>query len=497
MTRAGALRVPILVFLGSLLFQVAWTIALPAFGGIDEFDHSYRAAAVARGQWVAPASDATRGTGAVMHVPRDIVEAASRQCKDLPYTRSVDCEAQSTLSSGLVTVASGAGRYNPVYYWFAGTPAQMATGADALYIMRLATGLICSALLGLAAWALQLWSRTIWPLVGLLVGMTPVAVYSTSIVAPNGVEITAAAALWCSLAGFGRPGLSTAAQRRLLTAATVSAVVLATVRSLGPLWLAVVVLVAALVHGWRPLWAAVRDNRLWVAACTGVVSLALAASLVWIRSQDSLVIGRSPVKLTHPVKNTVVNVPLWFFQGVAAFPTRGEQAPAVVYACCVTVILTLVVVGWRSADRTLRIAFIATGVASLGIPLAIGIATFAEFGAAWQGRYGLPVAIGLILLPAFALELAGYRHRLQQPLLMSAVAALATAHVVSIVDVFRRTHAGDPHLTWIFPHQAAMVLLASAACVVWVLAVRQLRTNQHEHAVDRTVREPHLAGVTP
>ena len=37
---------------------------MPPFAGIDEFDHAYRAAAAARGQWAIDPVDATRGTGA-------------------------------------------------------------------------------------------------------------------------------------------------------------------------------------------------------------------------------------------------------------------------------------------------------------------------------------------------------------------------------------------------------------------------------------------------
>ena len=68
---------------GVLLVQLAWILTVPPFRGIDEFDHAYRAAAVAHGQWLPRASASVRGHGEY------------------------------------VEVASGAARYNPVFYWLA------------------------------------------------------------------------------------------------------------------------------------------------------------------------------------------------------------------------------------------------------------------------------------------------------------------------------------------------------------------------------------------
>src|SRR4051812_17846045 len=52
--RAGAVngwRVAALVLLATLLAQAAWILAVPPFRGMDEFDHAFRAAGVASGQW--------------------------------------------------------------------------------------------------------------------------------------------------------------------------------------------------------------------------------------------------------------------------------------------------------------------------------------------------------------------------------------------------------------------------------------------------------------
>lgn len=76
----AAVRFGVLTFVGMLLLQTAWILAVPPYHAIDEFDHAYRAAGVARGQWVLTEQPAN-GRGLAVAVPRDMVEAASRQCE--------------------------------------------------------------------------------------------------------------------------------------------------------------------------------------------------------------------------------------------------------------------------------------------------------------------------------------------------------------------------------------------------------------------------------
>ena len=105
---------------------------------------------------------------------------------------------------GSVLVGSGAGQYNPVFYWVVGTAARPFHGAAALYAMRIASALLCLLFMGLAAWAMALGRRGPWSGVGLLLATSPVFVFSTAVAAPNGLEMAAALALWCLLLGLRR-----------------------------------------------------------------------------------------------------------------------------------------------------------------------------------------------------------------------------------------------------------------------------------------------------
>ena len=96
------------------------------------------------------------------------------------------------MTAGLV--ASAAALYPPAFYWIVGTAARPFEGAGSLYAMRVATAALCLIFIALGAWALSL-LPTRWPLVGLVIAVTPVMAYSTAIVAPNGVEMAAGIAL--------------------------------------------------------------------------------------------------------------------------------------------------------------------------------------------------------------------------------------------------------------------------------------------------------------
>ena len=49
----------------------------------------------------------------------------------------------------------------------------------------------------------------------------------------------------------------------------------------------------------------------------------------------------------------------------------------------------------------------AKATAGLALPFASTVSSYDSVGAAWQGRYGLPLAMGIVLLAAYALDRSG------------------------------------------------------------------------------------------
>ena len=205
------LRTPLLFMAGTLLIELAWIWAVPPFRGIDEFDHAYRAASVAEGFWSPEWTEVPNGRGVLLPVPEEIVVDAHEVCDSYEYVGPANCQAVSRLDRGLVMVASAAGRYNPVFYWVVGSPSRLASGSDALYIMRATSALLCSLLVAISAWVIGRWANTRWPFVALALALTPVTLYGFMLPAPNGVEMAAALCLWSGLLGLAslRPEVRT------------------------------------------------------------------------------------------------------------------------------------------------------------------------------------------------------------------------------------------------------------------------------------------------
>lgn len=479
-------RLPLLLFIGSLLMQTAWILALPPFRGIDEFDHAYRAAAVARGEWVAQPASAASGRGQLVTVPRSIVDAATPECETYDYTGPADCRPVLDLGDGLVTVDSSAAAYNPVFYWLVGSPSRIFSGDSALYVMRIMTALLCSAFLALAGWATSLWARSRWPLVGLLVAMSPVAIYSTSIVAPNGLEMVAAIVTWMSLLGLVRRDLDAATQRALILAALPGALTLVTLRSLGPLWLALLLVTVIAAAGARWTVTLVRRHSSLLLVASTLVVAATLASLEWIHVAGTLNPLPNPTPYPNPVGNTLSQLPWWFFQSIAAFPTRTEQAPAVVYMGCILVGLALLVVGYRVAGRQLRMTIALSLALTIGVPVLLGIATYSQRGEIWQGRYGLPFGFGVMLVLGLALDATRPRHRLIRPVLLAGWLLLTVANIVSVANVLIEERSNSPlsgTVHWITPSTWMVVLPMLLGWVCWAAAAKPAR--QPERLVER------------
>ncbi len=427
------------VGVGLLILQLGWVLALPPFAGMDEWDHAYRASAVAHGQWVAPPSDATRGTGAFVRVPTDIVRAAESECERLDYAGADECVG--TAEGSFTQVASGAGRYPPLYYALVGWPSLFLDGAAALYGMRLAGLLLCWGVLMASFASLRRWAS---PLAGYVVclGLTPTVLYASAIVAPNGLEMVSGLALWTALGAIAHDDRSVKGDRLAVMLAVASGSLLLSLRSLGPLWAALILALALLA--WPALWSRIVDlarTRLGALALGWLVAVG-AAAVGWILSQASLEVGRpqlSPMdtteKLLYASKGTVV----WTFQFMGAFPYRNQQAHSVVYACLIAVITTILVLALRRAARRERWSLVLTVTACYVIPFAITVATIQSYGNAWQGRYALPLLLGTLVVGGLVLS----RRVLRPPwwALWGAATLVAIAHTVSATGVLQLEHA--------------------------------------------------------
>lgn len=419
--------------LGMFLIQIAWQLAVPAFRGIDEIDHAYRATSVARGQIIPKLDAVADGRGFAVKAPAGMVSDAVPACKALRYTGPDNCYAiQQEDDSGDVLIASAAEQYSPVYYAIVGWPSLLLDGKAALYFMRLISSLICALILVTAAAIAIRRSRT-WLLLGLIACLTPTMIYSTIVVAPNGLSMSGGLLMWVSWLCVDPRDLPSS--RGLIFIGAVGASVMIAMHNTGLVWAAASIFVFTLL--WWPLKLG-RRNRGPLAFPAILVGTTVVLTLGW-----SLFTGaNSPggrvaddIRLASITEIAALPI-LWVFQSVFSAPRAGGAPHPIVYAIMLGVIFVFCAAGARLATVRVRLAMLALAVTVTLIPLVLTWKTQHVFGLAWQGRYAIPLGAGILLLAAEALHDNTPARRTHVYLLvpLSLAAAIAVMSARSNVD---------------------------------------------------------------
>lgn len=453
-------RLIALALLGTLLVQASWAFVVPPFRGLDEHDHAYKAAAVARGDWSPQHEASDLGWGSFLEVPGDIVAAAAPVCRQFSYTTRHNCEPVVHKSGEIVVVASSAARYNPVYYAVVGSATYVFEGVPALLAMRALSALMCASLLALAILAAHRTSRGPWPGAALILAATPTMLYTMSVTAPNGVEVASAALVWTALLGLRRSN-DHSTDRGLLIMATIGAIPLAMVRGLGPLWLLMIVGSIVALLGAARLRSLARNRTAPV--CVLITCLATIAGAGWTMTAKSVA-----AKGDHGFTDSLwIVVPkqwvLWFFQSVAAFPARDEIAPMLLYIVVFLVWWGFLAIAWRAARMRERVVLTSIVVAASAIPVAATIAVFERMGTAWQGRYAYPFALGFLLVCGAVLDRRGQGRWLHSrwPVWVAAT-TMTIASIIGQLDVLARELNDSPLAgtgAWWAPHPGLVVAL--------------------------------------
>lgn len=449
-------RLFLLVLLGALAMQTAWILALPAFRGSDEFDHVFRAEAVAHGQLLDDGAP-RHGRGGLVKVPGDVVAAAADMCASYAYTGHDNCNPVAHLGSGTVTVASAASRYNPTYYAVVGVMARPFHGAASVFAMRAFTAVLAALLLSWAAVVTARWARNAWPLLGLLVTATPVLIYSTAVAAPNGVGYAAGCLLWAAGLGLveerGRPHVA---------ALTTAALTVMVTHTTGVLWMACIAAVIASLQplgSWREVFHRSPRRLIGAALLIGAGGLACVAWIVLAKTNAL----REPTGSFQPLTFDYLasGQVVWALQTIAAFPLRNDPAPVIVYLLWLAPFLGLLVTGFKTSSARLRLGSLLLLAFWVAVPMALTLVAYAAEGLAWQGRYALPLAAGL---PALAgLALSRYAPGPRQVTFVLTVILCASAQVISCARV--ASLEADKGLAPTFAANApgAIVLIAALA----------------------------------
>lgn len=510
--RSLAVRVFLIAFALSFLLEAAWTYATPLLAAPDEPVQLVKSAAVARGELLGNLADGPQSPQALVQVPAFYAllrwpaadPAHSQICFHSKPTVAASCAASVNTPASLEAVKEAANReawiynarYPPLYYAIVGLASLTGQGSWAVYLMRLASALVSSLFLALAATVCLAWSENRLLRLGFLVAVTPMALFLGGVVNPSGLEISSGIACWSSVLVLVTEN-SSRASRALSFVAAGSAAVFVSTRGLSPFWLVLIALCCALSATPGRLFELFREPRIQL--LSAAVAAVGVLAVVWILKEHATLVYSSVAQVPPQglseltILKTSFHHNVYYLPGmIGIFGWFDTRSPFFTFVLWYAMAIGMTVLGLRSGTWRRRLDIVVIAVGILVVPVLISSSQVRAHGYIWTGRDTLPFAVGLPLVAACAAGLSDRargrtrNRRLPSLFAVAAFVALAGAFyeaerryavgTLGSVKTFLWHHEWQPVTGLVLPLVAELV----ASAVALVLLVR--------------VRPPHLGG---
>jgi hypothetical protein len=468
--RASRLSGPQIWLVSWILFCVLgglWALSSPILSVPDESSHAGYAAAAVRGQIWAPA-DGTRTTVTLPGTYENIHDVTG--CYLLDPNEPAGCAEAFTAQDGEAEVITLAGRYIPAYYMYSGLGSLVADGAHAIYAMRLLTVALVAAFLASAVCSVLARPRPALGLVGLGLAATPMLFFFAGAVNPQAPEIAAAILLWTAGAGLLRrlreePDLPLTFGNADLRRVLISLITLPLIRPLALLWLAIAVVALLLAFG---SWSAIRRllTSRAVLLTLPVFALAVGTNLFWVLVRGALMEGDSlsvyaNLPLGDATQLSVAKLDEEYWQMIGVFGWLSTPAPGLVYVVFSLLLGGLLVLAALQSPARQNLVLAAVVLAVVAVPVLSELASYDTIPFGWQGRYTLPIAVGVPLLLAASDGAATVTARMTDRFLLTVAAGMVVVHSLSFMGALNRHVFGISGFWFISPHGWAPPLPAS------------------------------------
>lgn len=421
----------------------AWSLSTPLGAAPDEPEHLIQAAAVVRGQFDGPRVPVHYGPLLVgrigtVRVPAWVTEITDPQglSLDSPICPTSEaCDIGPPLGSSstrTITSATQFSNYPPLYYLVVGGPTLIATGTGALYGVRILGVLLDSLLIALGLYLLVRYHRRS-VLVGALVALTPSVLFFGSVVNSSGMEIAAGFAAWS--AGLC---IVTAKEpsRTLVILASAAFVALTLSRPTSWVDVLVILVVLGVLAGWKHLREVM--GKLRVFGISLIAALAVSGCFLLIAGKPSLlgIKANPPLSVTSNIWLTLRLMGGQLRQTIGVFGWLDVVAPTWVIALWIVAVVVLVVLAISYSERARR-ALPVLVIAIFLYPFVFETPQLNTVGPYWQGRYWLPLAVGLPLVAAAVLP------ALRRSWALATALLLAVAQIGAFVTTLG-TYNGHP-----------------------------------------------------
>jgi hypothetical protein len=385
---------------------VVWAITTPPFGAGDEPAHVVRAIAIVEhgdlhGEKHGNSPHSFERIVQVPAIYRDSGFQAS--CYAFLPNVTPAC-APFAGSSKEVATPTYAVRHPPTYYAVVAALTAWADPLLGLDLMRAITAAICAALLASATVSLFEPLDSELAGAGMLLALTPMALYLSGVVNPNGPEIAAGIAVWVSgvrLATEGGP-----ISGRLVTRLAIAASVFTLSRETSPFWLLLVALTLFALTTKPRLREIVRERsvRLWAGVVFGLTLLQtawdVAVSPFGLADRRFAIAASTSEIIRGAIGQVVPN----YRESIGTFGWFADPVPMPVILLWTAGLGALIMAVFAFARRRdVLVVGVFAAIAIVGPTIADAVvARDAGFG--WQGRYVLPFAAGIPIVAAYALR---------------------------------------------------------------------------------------------
>jgi hypothetical protein len=402
-------------------------------------------------------------------------------------------------------VPTSAGRYNPLYYALVGWPLKFAPDWTGLVLARLLSAAWSALLVACAFVVLIRWSRFGLMIGALVLSASPMLAHLAGAVNPNGIEIAAGIAFFSA----GIPlllGPRRGNTKPLWWLLGTSGVVLGTVRSLGPVWLALglaLLLTPTSRRAVARLWAD-RLARGWLLALGAALVLSVAWILIMGTGQIAPAAKPGHLSLIHATYQYLDNWTTYLYGmvGVAGWFDIRLSVPfywAYVGAAATLVVLGLIAGGWANRWR-----FFLVLVGGLIIPGVLQVSEVNQVGFIIGGRYMLPLVVAMPLLGAFITERRVVTDRQARSLTKLCCLIAMPTQLALLLWAMMRWQKGLNGLNlnpltgqWHPPSGSALpvLLMLAGIAVVWWISIRSVHESLTYADLDPA--SPDSRAVTP
>ncbi|WP_270889050.1 DUF2142 domain-containing protein [Pedococcus sp. 5OH_020] len=392
------------------LLMVVWVASNPPGAAPDESDHLVKALGVGR---LSIGSTYTGEAGNRLLAQRNasisrVVTIPARlapdgyKCTAFKGDTSAKClPERNNSASGTVQRVTPVGAYPPFLYLPAGVATLVAqTPVQAFVLARATYAVLTGLLLFAGAFQLVRWLGR-WALLGSFVALTPMAVFSGSVVSTSGVEISAAFAVAATVVVVSRrPAVLGDGLSVVLLA--VSAILLVLSRQMGILTLGVLLLIMAARLGPTALWRLLRRPSRLFAGWLLALIVACGGVIWWELTYDHPALTGSPLS-AQGLRDMDIRLLSTTRSGIGNFGWLDTPLPQV--ALAVWVCMVVLVCGGALVLATKRDLWTLLTIlgACLVTAYVVYSVVFLPIRAGLQGRHMLPMFMLLPLLSGVVL----------------------------------------------------------------------------------------------